>query len=534
MNSKRKKVVLTIEEKLQLIEEREKGHNIPFLANSHNIGLQTVRDILKQKDKLLHFASRSDSLKGTMSRKTTKKPNFEELDNAVYEWFQQKRVEGHPISGPLLLDKAKWFHTEMKIEKPFQASQGWLLRFKKRHGIRQLDIQGEKLSADNGAAELFLAEFKRLIERYDLSSEQVYNADETGLFWKSLPSKTLAMQNEKSAPGHKCSKERITLMPCSNASGNHKLQLLCIGKSKTPRSFKGTEMKNFPVRYQNHPKAWMNREIFKKWFFDDFVPSVRAHLRSKNLPQKAMLLLDNAPSHPNENELETEDGQIFVRYLPPNVTSLLQPMDQGVIEACKRRFRKIMLRLLLESDCSLKEFWKNWKIKDAIFAAAESWNDIPTVTLQRSWFNLWPSLKDDLNEIIGSEENAILPAQLLNGLQNLVEFENVSVDDVEEWLNSDLNEPGYQILEDSEIASNFSQPNHCMDTDDESVEEFSTQENTVSAEDALRFANGLMHYLEQENDTDYIDVLHLRKIRAHICLKMNNKKRQTKITDFFK
>ncbi|XP_071053235.1 jerky protein homolog-like [Onthophagus taurus] len=238
----------------------------------------------------------------------------------------------------------------MNIQKPFQASQGWLHRFKLRHGIRQLNIQGEKLSSDKSAAESYLIEFNRLIETYELTLEQVYNADETGLFWKSLPSKTLAMQNEKNAPGHKSSKERITLMPCANASGSHKLPLLCIGKSKNPRSFKGTEMKHFPVCYKYQTKAWMNQDIFKAWFFEEFVPSVKKHLKSKHLPERAMLLLDNAPE---ERTLQTADGQIFVQYLPPNVTALLQPMDQGVIDACKRRFRKIMLRLLLEADCSL-------------------------------------------------------------------------------------------------------------------------------------------------------------------------------------
>ena len=54
-----------------------------------------------------------------------------------------------------------------------------------------------------------------------------------------------------------------------------------------------------------------------------FLPAVKAHLKNKKLPQKAMLLLDNAALHPDENLLQTADGQIFVKYLPPNVTSLV-------------------------------------------------------------------------------------------------------------------------------------------------------------------------------------------------------------------
>jgi hypothetical protein len=58
--------------------------------------------------------------------------------------------------------------------------------FKSRHGIRQLDIQGEKLSGDTSAADLYVTEFKRMVAAHDLSLEQIYNADETGLYWKPL------------------------------------------------------------------------------------------------------------------------------------------------------------------------------------------------------------------------------------------------------------------------------------------------------------------------------------------------------------
>jgi hypothetical protein len=62
---------------------------------------------------------------------------------------------------------------------------------------------------------------------------------------------------------------------------------------------------------------------------------VRQHLKSLDLPQKAVSLLDNAPSRPNEDILKSEGGNIFVKYLPPNMTALIQPMDQGVIQNMK-------------------------------------------------------------------------------------------------------------------------------------------------------------------------------------------------------
>lgn len=64
---------------------------------------------------------------------------------------------------------------------------GWLDRWKKRHGVRQLKI-GESLSGDVGAAEKFKKEFEDFIKKEEPTVDQVYNADESGLFYRMLPS----------------------------------------------------------------------------------------------------------------------------------------------------------------------------------------------------------------------------------------------------------------------------------------------------------------------------------------------------------
>ena len=63
------------------------------------------------------------------------------------------------------IEKARLFYHELhpdKSEDDFKASSGWLHRFKKRHGIRKLIMQGESLSADTGTAE----EFKTLLHEF--------------------------------------------------------------------------------------------------------------------------------------------------------------------------------------------------------------------------------------------------------------------------------------------------------------------------------------------------------------------------------
>lgn len=85
----------------------------------------------------------------------------------------------------------------------------------------------------------------------------------------------------------------------------------------------------------------MTKEIFHEWFHTEFLPQVRWFLKKRNLPQKALLVLDNAPGHGPNDVLMSKDGRIKTLFMLPNCTPpLLQPMDQNVIEIVKNRYKK--------------------------------------------------------------------------------------------------------------------------------------------------------------------------------------------------
>lgn len=62
---------------------------------------------------------------------------------------------------------------------------------------------------------------------------------------------------------------------------------------------------------------------------------------SKNV--KALLLLDKALVHPSTDLPKSKDVKIKCLFLPPDTSSLIQPMDQGVIVTCKRLYRSRQL-----------------------------------------------------------------------------------------------------------------------------------------------------------------------------------------------
>ncbi|XP_017773308.1 PREDICTED: tigger transposable element-derived protein 2 [Nicrophorus vespilloides] len=138
MTEKRKKIVLTIKQKLELIRKFESGESTTKLANEYCIGTQTVRDINKNKAKLLEFSNNCRSKLGPSKRKSMKKSSYKELDNALINWLNDNRSAGVHVSGQMCEKQAKIFHASLGLESEFStaAVHGWFIRFKQRYGIK--------------------------------------------------------------------------------------------------------------------------------------------------------------------------------------------------------------------------------------------------------------------------------------------------------------------------------------------------------------------------------------------------------------
>ncbi|GBM45138.1 hypothetical protein AVEN_251860-1 [Araneus ventricosus] len=128
----------------------------------------------------------------------------------------QKELMENQLVEQLLKKRAVLLHNKMGGNEDFQASEGWLNILGKRHGIHVLCIYVEKLSSDREEATNFFKKFEQLVKKKALLKEQVYNVDETGLYHRMLPTKTLASRKEAA---EKRSKDRVNVSLCGNAAG---------------------------------------------------------------------------------------------------------------------------------------------------------------------------------------------------------------------------------------------------------------------------------------------------------------------------
>ena len=123
------------------------------------------------------------------------------------------------MNGPILKEKAENL-AKILGHTNFVATEGWHSCWKARHQIRYKPAHGEKESTDIKSAEEWTSPIlPGLLEEY--RPNEVYNADETVLYYRAIPDGSLCYCHEKLS-GSKKAVERITIVCCSNLTETDK------------------------------------------------------------------------------------------------------------------------------------------------------------------------------------------------------------------------------------------------------------------------------------------------------------------------
>ena len=155
------------------------GRSLTSVAKEFDTSKSTIHDIVNTQDKLQTFLTEIQDGGCINNRRIVRRANLQPLDKAVYLWFVQLHCKGTPISGPLLMAKALQLYPVIYPNDPdpssFKAGTGWLKRFKNRHGIITLSVQGESESAASESVNPFKEHLQKLIEEKGLSLNQLFN-----------------------------------------------------------------------------------------------------------------------------------------------------------------------------------------------------------------------------------------------------------------------------------------------------------------------------------------------------------------------
>lgn len=465
--------MLTISEKIKIINMIEiEKKSIATVAKIYNKNESSIREVLKNKDKIR--ASFSSAPQTAKVATTIRNKVLLKVENALNLWVEDMTRKHIPIDGKVLQQKALVLYEDMQTQdyteeegKSFTASRGWLHRFKTRFNLKNIKMTGESASADHVAAALFPEKFKQIIAEKNYHPKQVFNCDETGLMWKKMPQRTYIHKTAKSAPGFKAIKDRLTLIFCTNAAG-HMIKPGLVYRSQNPRALKYKDKACLPVFWQSNRKAWVTAVLFTQWFHQCFITEVKRYLEKEELPFKVLLILDNAPGHPVS--LGTEDKNVEVLFLPPNTTSLLQPLDQGVI----RCFKAIYIRQVFEMlytmanecpDIGLMECWKSFTIADAILFIKGAMEELKSETIIACWKNLWNDIvlsSEDTHDINSHLTTIFNIAQKIDGEG----FNDITQEELSDYINEED-----QVFTNEELEDLVKSSPEASDDEDEGQQE---------------------------------------------------------------
>nr|XP_053647227.1 tigger transposable element-derived protein 1-like isoform X3 [Cherax quadricarinatus] len=449
----------------ELIAKYKSGVCVAELARMYGTSASTISSILVKKKEI----KEADVAKGVNVLTKQRLQTIEHFEMMLWVWIDKKQLAGDSVSEAIICEKARELHANLERKMPgtsaavseFKASRGWFDRFKKRTGIHYVERHGKTASLDKRGAEEFVDGFKEYVKAEGFLPKQVFNCDETGLFWKKMPKRTYITQEEKALQGHKPMKDRLTLLLCGNASGDFKVKPLLVYHSENPQVFKKNNIirSKLSVMWKANSKAWVTKQIFIEWVNEVFGPSVKKYLLKNQLPLKCLLLMDSAPAHPPglEDHLLEEFSFITVKFFPPNTTPLIQPMDQQVISNFKKLYTKALFQrcfnVTFDTELTLREFWRNhFSILHCISLIDKAWQGVTSRTMNCAWRKLWPECV--LKKVFGGfEADAYNPTPVVESIVSLGESMGLDVNgqDVEELVDDHREELTTDELQDLQL-----------------------------------------------------------------------------------
>ncbi|KRZ78419.1 Tigger transposable element-derived protein 1 [Trichinella papuae] len=313
------------------------------------------------------------------------------MENALYIWSQRKRVsvDSNAIrekSRVLLYGRFKQPETSTNSRSIFTSGKDWLDHFKRRFSLRNVKMPGKAASADQFTASSYLEQLKQLIDEKGFCPEEIFNADESALFWKKMPSRTFIAKEQHHISGFKTRKDKITLLCCCNGAG-HMIKPGLIYKTANLRAIKHSGRISFPMYWMHNKKAWTTKNLFLYWLHRCFILETKQYLSALGLEFKVLLILVNATGHQENLQFESED--VDVAFLPPNTSSLIQLLDQGVIRTFKAYYTRMSMAHLvaaMDEDSHLKavNYWKKSSIADCLCLIKESVTELEEMELIES------------------------------------------------------------------------------------------------------------------------------------------------------
>lgn len=519
----RKKLELTLDQKREICNYYNENSNqfvkiqqtkliLKFNKEFNvNISKSTMSDIIRDREK--YTATENLRPLGTIR---LREPHHPMLEEALYLWCLNIVSQGVSVSDDMMIEQAKKFGETLAIGQ-FSYSHGWVAKYKKRHNLSSFKKQGESGSIDKGSLDSLRKNLYEITKNFDLND--IFNLDETALFYQLQPSQTIS---NRSVYGHKTSKKRLSVALCANYTGKEKLKPIVISTAEKHHCFGKLFEPNNYVSYYHNPKAWMTSVVFTNW-----TKKLNDNMKKQN--RKILLLVDNASSH-----VQIDLSHVKISFLPPNMTSVLQPMDAGIIRSFKSHYKKLVVKHYLSTLESHNKLIPP-SVKEAIYMVKLAWSNVSVDTITNCFkhVDIVSSEKNDKNfsDLISSEETEVRIS--IEGLYKKIdlsifaykpreaESEYISFD---QFMDFENGVQSGEVLTDDDIVKLVRNQIDSTDELCQEENEIIEEENIVSYKNLIDSLRSVTNYVEQNKNC-------LSEKDLNSFIHLSNKLRFSKLED---
>uniref|UniRef100_A0A6I8NMT6 Uncharacterized protein n=1 Tax=Ornithorhynchus anatinus TaxID=9258 RepID=A0A6I8NMT6_ORNAN len=350
VSTKRKN--LSMEDKVQVIREVERGKKKSAVGRQFNLVRSTIHRIWNDRERILSAFEQEGP-----KAKRLRKPARGDVTEALAAWVRQQRAADVPVSRPRLVVKARELAAALGDET-FVCSGDWVRRFQSRHDVRLAPGGGAGAGGPGAGGEWAAAVWPSLREGF--GEGDVFCADETGLIFGTT------------GDGGRPARDRITALVCANMSGTEKRRLVVVGESPLPGPPSQRAPERTPVFYSVHPRARMTSALFRA--------ELRQWDRELRLQsRKILLLVDPGPARPRADGLRN----IRLAFLPAGRPGRPRPLGRGVVGSLRGHFRRLMTLRRVERAGRGGD--PAATLGDALWAADKAWGGITEGTIREGF-----------------------------------------------------------------------------------------------------------------------------------------------------
>ncbi|EPY51118.1 hypothetical protein SPOG_05336 [Schizosaccharomyces cryophilus OY26] len=433
-----------------------------------------------------------DDTDQNLHAKRNRSPKFPALEKALYDWIQDSHLTRTKATGDILKAAATklWSTIPEYKESPMpEFSNGWVEGFRRRYLERVDEPSGREYHVNVEQLGESMVRIQDVASFF--SKENIFNMDETGLFWKLLPNQAPSIEETGRAKRYKA---KISIIMCANANGSEKLPLWVIGYAKRPRAFHltGTYPENIGINWRCSGKASMTITIMEEWlrWFD-----------AKMEGRKVLLILDNYDVHRLAVDSIRCSSHSFrnttIAFLPSNSTNVYQPFELGVFYAFKVLYRLRWTRYWRTLLSNVQSPQTKINLFLAMKWIASSWETSLSVSVIDHAFRRSGVL------YIADEDGAALQTPFMsNEVKEIVESIEAVLGKIEFKLDNYLNPFEESLADDMQnISDNATAAEFLDDKDFETDEEEQTL-SPIPHEKAFQAIQLLLHFEAQRSNSD--------------------------------